>query len=338
MKEINNQPLNIVNNLFLTTPNINNSVAISSVKDVTPNTAQGINSQVNNLFTANTCGTGSVCSKPTSTDRGGLKVDGDVITTPGGFQIKQIGQFEWSITGTDGKTTRVWGDPHVDESDGGKWDFKRSSTFVLADGTRINVTTTPWEGDRSMTVTKKLDIINGNDRIEVTDIDKGKGKIGQVTKDGFAKVNDFYGRDVFIMANGETDDWVLAGKSNREIIGSRNGGDSFILGSELGIKEYTPTNNINWLSPVTSVNNPLLNLFNYMLKLVSENRESTASQNKDNKAEDRPEVTNNRDRKIKVLEELYTAFTNMATALKNLAEMNQQVKNTTLGTATPIKA
>src|SRR3712207_7111164 len=42
--------------------------------------------------------------------------------------------YEWKITGPDGKTTRVWGDPHVDEGDregNNDWEFKRNSTFVL---------------------------------------------------------------------------------------------------------------------------------------------------------------------------------------------------------------
>ncbi len=161
---------------------------------------------------------------------GGLKKEGDsAITTPGGYKIEMIGQFEWKITGPDNKTTRVWGDPHVDEGDGGKWDFKRSSTFVLGDGTKINVTTTPWSGNPDMTVTQKLEIISGNDRMVVSGIDQGKGQIGEITKDGYANVNNFAGKDVFVMGK-ESDDWALQG---REVIGSNNGGETFNLGGEL---------------------------------------------------------------------------------------------------------
>jgi hypothetical protein len=160
--------------------------------------------------------------------QGSLQKTGDnAITTAGGYKIEMTGQFEWKITGPDGKTTRVWGDPHVDEGDGGKWDFKRDSTFVLGDGTRINVGTTPY--GNGMTVTQKLEIISGNDRIVVNDIDKGKGKIGDVTKDGYASVNNFAGKDVFVMGK-ETDDWSYQG---REVIGSNNGGETFNLGGEL---------------------------------------------------------------------------------------------------------
>lgn len=159
---------------------------------------------------------------------GSLKADENVVTTPGGYKIEATGQHEWKITGPDGKTTRVWGDPHVAEGDGGKWDFKRDSTFVLGDGTRINVTTKPW-GDGKMTVTGGLEIISGNDRVQISDIDKGKGKIGPVTQDGWAHANSFSGKDTFVMGN-ETDDWSFQGK---EVIGSNDGGESFKLGNDL---------------------------------------------------------------------------------------------------------
>ncbi|HEV7905883.1 MAG TPA: DUF1521 domain-containing protein [Pyrinomonadaceae bacterium] len=157
---------------------------------------------------------------------GSLRAEGDVITTPGGYKIEMLGQYEWKITGPDGKETRIWGDPHVDEGDGGKWDFKRDSTFVLGDGTRINVSTVPY-GD--MTVTGSLEIISGNDRVLVSDIDKGKGKIGTVTQDGYQHANSFGDNDVFVMGR-EADDWSFKGN---EITGSENGGESFKTGGEL---------------------------------------------------------------------------------------------------------
>jgi hypothetical protein len=123
---------------------------------------------------------GGCCNFPTPADSthpsGSLQTDGNVITTPGGFKIEATGKFEWKITGPDGKETRVWGDPHVAEGDGGKWDFKKNSTFVLGDGTRINVTTAPY-GNNGMTVTQDLEIISGNDRVTVSGIDKGKGVV-----------------------------------------------------------------------------------------------------------------------------------------------------------------
>ncbi|MBS1795813.1 MAG: DUF1521 domain-containing protein [Acidobacteria bacterium] len=158
---------------------------------------------------------------------GSLKADGDVVTTPGGYKIESTGKYDWKITGPDGKVTVVEGDPHVREGDGGKWDFKRDSTFVLGDGTRINVSTKPY--GNGATVTSNLEIISGNDRVNISGIDEGKGKVGQITADGYAHANSFGGKDVFVMGR-ETDDWSFQGK---EVIGSNNGGDSFKLGGDL---------------------------------------------------------------------------------------------------------
>jgi hypothetical protein len=80
-----------------------------------------------------------------------------------------------------------------------------------------------------MTVTSGLEIISGNDRVQVTDIDQGKGKVGSVTHDGFAHANSFGNNDVFVMGQ-EADDWSFQGK---EVIGSENGGESFKLGKDL---------------------------------------------------------------------------------------------------------
>jgi len=213
-----------------------NSTALSGVNDILSDIfsdfAQLFDS-VGTNFSGNQSIAAGGCVVPpspfeSSQPQGSLKSDGSVITTPGGYKIEATGQFEWKITGPDGKTTRVWGDPHVAEGDGGKWDFKRNSTFVLGDGTRINVSTAP-HGNSGMTVTSGLEIISGNDRVTVSGIDKGKGVISEIMRDGYAHSNTFGGNDVFVMG-GETDDWSYQGK---EIIGSNNGGESFKLGSDL---------------------------------------------------------------------------------------------------------
>lgn len=190
---------------------------------------------------------GGCCAPPQPQDSahpsGSMTTDGGVITTPGGYKIEATGQFEWKITGPDGKETKVWGDPHVAEGDGGKWDFKRNSTFVLGDGTRVNVNTAPF-GDKGMTVTSGLEIISGNDRVTISGIDKGKGVVGEITQDGYAHANSFAG-DVFVMGN-ETDDWSSQG---REITGSNNGGDSLKLGDKLAAGNTKPVagNEQDWV-------------------------------------------------------------------------------------------
>ena len=174
---------------------------------------------------------GGCCVPPSPFDgsqpQGSLQADGEKITTPGGYTIESTGKFDWKITGPDGKITQIQGDPHVIEGDGGRWDFKKNSTFMLGDGTKVNVTTTPY--GNGATVTQGLEVISGNDRVTMAGMDKGKGIISEITQDGYAHANDFGGNDVFVMGK-ETDDWSFQGK---EIIGSNNGGDSFKLGGDL---------------------------------------------------------------------------------------------------------
>jgi hypothetical protein len=186
------------------------------------------------------------------------KISDTTITTPGGYKIEMVGQFDWKITGPDGKSTLIWGDPHVKESDGGNWDFKRDSTFVLGDGTKINVTTTPWSGNPNMTVTQKLEIISGNERIIVNDIDKGKGKIGDVTFDGYANINNFAGKDVFVMGK-ESDDWSYQG---REVLSSNNGGESFNVGGELPVPTRGLPKIDNWANEFLSLLHSILRFDN----------------------------------------------------------------------------
>lgn len=163
---------------------------------------------------------------------GGLTAEGNTVTTAGGYEIEMLSKFEWKITGPDGNHTRIWGDPHVDEGDGGKWDFKRNSTFVLGDGTQIHCTTVPW-GNKGMTVTGSLEIVSGNERVMVTDIDQGRGKVGDVTQDGYSRASHMFD-DVFVMGQ-ESDDWALHG---HEVIGHRNGGESHKTADKLMILGY----------------------------------------------------------------------------------------------------
>lgn len=209
--------------------------------------------------TASTAGTGGAfpTEKPVITEDtfrppDKLKVDDKgTITTPGGYKIEQLGQFEWKISGPDGKSTRIWGDPHVDESDGGKFDFKRNTTFQLPDGTEINCTTVPW-GNAGMTVTGRLDITNGSDHVAVTDIDKGKGKVGELTKDGYETQVAFQWEDTFnqgsrdLLTMGKnSDDWA---NQNKEVVGDEGGGATFKHGADLEF-EYKETPSLLTMLP-----------------------------------------------------------------------------------------
>ena len=76
----------------------------------------------------------------------------------------------WTVTNNEtGKTTKVWGDPHVDKDGDGKtdFDFKKDTTFQLDDGTKITVGTVPG-GENGTTFSSKLTITNGDNAIQVT--------------------------------------------------------------------------------------------------------------------------------------------------------------------------
>jgi len=147
------------------------------------------------------------------------------VHTPGGYTIEASGNTHWKITGPDGKSTCVEGDPHVKESDGGKWDFKRNSSFVLPDGTSVNVRTAP--SGNGMTVTSGLEIVNGNNRVEIDGVNTHCPRRSQVQHCG--PQWNTAGWDRFTMGH-QTDDWAFGG---REIVGSEKGGEVLKVGNPL---------------------------------------------------------------------------------------------------------
>ena len=142
--------------------------------------------------------------------------------TPGGYTVEAEGKSAaWKITTPEGKTTRIWGDPHVKEGDGGKWDFKKGMSFVLPDGTKITARTTPPRSN-GYTVTKGIDIQNGNQVATINGIDNNKPTTTGVRNDRWsydARVPD----GDYAILGGDGDDWFLHGKS--EIVGSEKQGE-----------------------------------------------------------------------------------------------------------------
>ncbi len=155
------------------------------------------------------------------------------VTTAGGYKIIPEGKDSaFKIMGPDGKElTRVWGDPHVKEGDGTKWDFTKDSNFVLPDGTRIGVDTTSQTGK---SVTQGLDIANGNDRIQMTGINSDKPQTGELTNDGMAgwQAANGTGRDTFSLRHdANSQDWVKhdeTGKLAGVINGAKYENDQYV--------------------------------------------------------------------------------------------------------------
>lgn len=154
-----------------------------------------------------------------------------VVHTPGGYTIEATSQYCWKITGPDGKSTEVWGDPHVRQKDEkgkvtGTWDFKKDSTFVLDDGTKINVKCKPYN---NMTVSSTLEIWRDGEEVDITDIDKGKGKVSQVQ----TNANEDVATQQTFMEGVNASDWLFGAY---QITGNTaEGADHFTKGQfELG--------------------------------------------------------------------------------------------------------
>jgi len=156
------------------------------------------------------------------------------VTTAGGYRIDATGKSsEWKIYGPNGdQLTRVWGDPHVDEADGTKWDFTKDSDFVLPDGTRIAADTNydPSKGN-GQSVTTGLTITNGADRATVTGVNTGCPKT-EMSQDGYEW------RAAHIAADPNRDSFHMAGtgKDNVQWVRERNGQIDGVIGDGRGHK------------------------------------------------------------------------------------------------------
>ena len=104
------------------------------------------------------------------------------VRTPDGYVVKAEGKEQaWSITGPDGKTTRIWGDPHVVESDGDRWDFKERGSFIFG-ANKITAETVP--AGNGQTLSYRLTVYSGNERVTVGGINTNKPVIVAVGQDG----------------------------------------------------------------------------------------------------------------------------------------------------------
>ncbi len=99
-----------------------------------------------------------------------------VVKTEDGFSVKFLGKEQaLTITGPDGKTTRIWGDPHVSESDGDTWEFKKQTSFKFGNN-KITIQTSKKPG-YSLTFTDTVTIYNGSDRFTISDIEVDKPRL-----------------------------------------------------------------------------------------------------------------------------------------------------------------
>jgi hypothetical protein len=178
---------------------------------------------------------------------GHLAVEGNKVTTPGGYEIENLGGTKWKITSPNGKETVISGDPHVREGDGTVWHWDQATkSFVLPDGTKITANATGKLG-----VTTDLDIYYGNERVHMDGVNTSNPTTSVVTYD--AAVHDKFHDDGSVaFLGGDGDDWFQAGADGvlREITGG-GGNNPLTFGKELwfdaGIKQAAQLAGQPWM-------------------------------------------------------------------------------------------
>ncbi len=162
------------------------------------------------------------------------------VRTAGGYTVVPEGKSAaWSIYAPGQKhgekaNTRIWGDPHVDEKDGTRWDFTKSSDFTLPDGTRLALKTTAETG---RSVSKDLMITNGSDRVAINGLNTGCPKTGAVSNDGYEW------RAQHMGSNPNRDTFRLGGDQKNVQWFKESGGkdQGLITGASYNGREYVQT-------------------------------------------------------------------------------------------------
>jgi hypothetical protein len=104
------------------------------------------------------------------------------VRTLDGFTVRAEGRDQaWSITGPDGRATRIWGDPHVTESDGDKWDFINRATFMFG---RNKATVEVVPAGNGQTLSARVTVYSDHERVTIDGIDKDQPSIISASTDG----------------------------------------------------------------------------------------------------------------------------------------------------------
>jgi hypothetical protein len=136
--------------------------------------------------------------------------DSNLVQTPLGYTVEMKGTeiLIWDLQGK--RITRIWGDPHVNEKEGGdNWHFGGNSTFILPDGTKVQADTEPmWGG---LWVVVGVDVVLGESRFHSGSGDQeGMHSDG---KDWDKKHSDSDNReDAGIFALTPSGEWAMMGR------------------------------------------------------------------------------------------------------------------------------
>lgn len=142
------------------------------------------------------------------------------VRTQDGYTVKAEGrEAAWTITGPDGKSTRIFGDPHVRESDGDRWDFKQRSTFRFGSN-KVTVETVPLKNGN--TISSRITVYSGSERVTIGGIDKNRPTIVALASDGRQHDDGLSDGTAFSRGstkNGET--WFVVQNGKKRVMGAK---------------------------------------------------------------------------------------------------------------------
>jgi hypothetical protein len=101
-----------------------------------------------------------------------------------------------------GQSTRIWGDPHVEVNGQHKFDFWGTTTFTLANGTKITINTEQWAGNPNAYVASQVVITKGDNAIIVDGISQNKIGDLSISTSGNGRAIDAAHRDGFTIHEG----------------------------------------------------------------------------------------------------------------------------------------
>lgn len=118
------------------------------------------------------------------------------------LQIDERNSQMTILNTTTGQSTRIWGDPHVDVNGQHKFDFWGTTTFTLANGTKLTINTEQWNGNPNAYVASQVVITKGDNAIIVDGISQNRIGDLSISMSGNGQSIDAAHRDGFTIHEG----------------------------------------------------------------------------------------------------------------------------------------
>lgn len=78
------------------------------------------------------------------------------------------------VNAETGQSTRIWGDPHVDVNGKRQFDFYGTTTFELANGTKLTINTEQWAGNPNAYVASQVVVTRGDNAVVIDGISQNQ--------------------------------------------------------------------------------------------------------------------------------------------------------------------